>query len=84
MLLEITDISVSRGGQTVLSGCSFVIHGTEKIALTGANGAGKTTFLEVLAGVREAQINEKNPASGIRMARHLTIGLLSQFSEEPP
>ena len=39
MLYQIADGTVSLGGETVLSHIDFEIHGTEKIAVVGRNGA---------------------------------------------
>ena len=78
MLLEITDGSVSRGGRTVLSHFDFAVRGTEKIAIVGRNGAGKTTLLQLLEGTLELDGNEKNPASGLRTARRLSVAMLRQ------
>ena len=50
MLYQITDGSVSVGGQLILSHINFEIKGNEKIAIVGPNGAGKTTLLRLLEG----------------------------------
>ena len=42
MLYQIKDGTVSAGGKVILSHIDFEIHGTEKIAVVGKNGAGKT------------------------------------------
>ena len=51
MLLEIRDGSACRNGMPVLSHFSFEIRGTEKIAVTGRNGAGKTTAIKCIVGI---------------------------------
>ena len=50
MLYQITDGTVTMGGEPVLSHINFEIKGKEKIALVGANGAGKTTTIKMLLG----------------------------------
>lgn len=50
MLYQIKDGTVSAGGQTILSHIDFYIKEKEKLAVVGKNGAGKTTFLRLLAG----------------------------------
>ena len=84
MLLEITDGTVSRGGRAVLSHFDFAVRGTEKIAIVGRNGAGKTTLLQLLAGDLELDANEKNPSSGMRTARKLTVSMLRQTGHFEP
>lgn len=51
------NIKFSYGGRTVLTGGNFVIKKGEFTAVTGISGAGKTTVLELLAGLL-------SPASG--------------------
>lgn len=78
MLYQIKDVSVSRGGKTILSHLSFEIKGTEKIALVGRNGSGKTTLLDLISGKLEADRDDKNPEAGIYQARSFTMGVLEQ------
>jgi len=47
---ELTDVSVRRGGSTLLRDVSWTIRGDERWVVLGANGAGKTTLLQVAAG----------------------------------
>ncbi len=58
----------------VFSGVSGMIRRQEKIAVVGVNGAGKSTFLKVLAGKTE-------PTSGnITLGANVTVGYFSQHS----
>lgn len=50
-MFEVKNIFFSRGGKEVLSGVSFSVAPGEVVAITGANGVGKTTLLKVLAGI---------------------------------
>lgn len=45
------DISCTRGGRTVFTGVSFDVAAGEALAITGANGAGKSSLLRILAGL---------------------------------
>lgn len=78
MLLQIHDGTLSAGSQTVLSHFDFEIRGNEKIAVVGSNGAGKTTFLRLLAGELSLDRDDKSASRGILTSRALTVGLLKQ------
>lgn len=48
--LEIEALSLSRGERRLFDGLSFGLSAGEAAALTGANGAGKTSLLRAVAG----------------------------------
>ncbi len=84
MLYQITEGTVSAGGNVILSHINFEIRGSEKIAVVGSNGAGKTTLLKLIAGELELDRDDKRQNCGITTARKLTIGYLKQqaFTEK--
>jgi branched-chain amino acid transport system ATP-binding protein len=49
--LEISDLTVPRGGFPIVRGVSIDVPAGEITVLLGANGAGKTTLLEALSGM---------------------------------
>jgi heme exporter protein A len=61
-LLSITDLSVARGGRTVLEGLNFALGQGEVLILRGPNGSGKTTLLRTLAGLQNPQSGTVNCA----------------------
>lgn len=46
--VEFDSVSYSREGQTILDNASITVPAGEKVALTGASGAGKTTIFSLL------------------------------------
>jgi heme exporter protein A len=44
------NLTLERGGRTVVNGASFVVDGGTALMLTGPNGSGKSTLLRALAG----------------------------------
>ncbi|HYJ15838.1 MAG TPA: ABC transporter ATP-binding protein [Candidatus Limnocylindria bacterium] len=50
-MLEVTNLSLSYGGAAALNGVSLAIAKGEMVALIGANGAGKSSFIRAIAGI---------------------------------
>jgi ABC transport system ATP-binding/permease protein len=49
-VLELEDVSVAAGSRQVLDGVTWRLGPGERVGVVGANGTGKTTLLNVLAG----------------------------------
>ena len=64
------------GGRSVFSGISGHVKRQQKIAVVGVNGAGKSTFLKVLAGQTEAT------AGSLKIGANVSIGYFSQHAME--
>jgi heme exporter protein A len=52
--VQAANLSVARGGVTVLSGLTFSVGAGQALTLRGPNGSGKTTLLRTLAGLQPA------------------------------
>ena len=72
MLYQVSKASKSYGADTVFENVTFEIRGTEKIALVGRNGCGKTTFLRCMSG------EESFDRGTVSRQNGSTIGYLSQ------
>ena len=51
MELKGTDLCCVRGGRRVFSGVNFTVESSKSMVLTGANGAGKSSLLRLIAGL---------------------------------
>jgi ATP-binding cassette, subfamily F, member 3 len=75
-LLAIEKQSVGYGGRAVLSNVSLNLSPGDRIGLLGRNGAGKSTYMKMLAG-------ELPPMAGTRTeARDLRMGYFAQHQLE--
>lgn len=52
VLLEVRDVVVHYGRIKALHGVSLVVHEGELVTLLGSNGAGKTTMMRAISGLR--------------------------------
>ncbi|MDO5622389.1 MAG: ATP-binding cassette domain-containing protein [Paracoccus sp. (in: a-proteobacteria)] len=52
-LLQLTDISLTFGGNPVFDGLSLTVQQGDRVALVGRNGSGKSTLMKVMAGLVE-------------------------------
>ncbi len=75
MLYQIKNGAVELGGKTILSHIDFEIRDTEKIAVVGRNGCGKTTLLRLING--EYDLIKAENTIFAKNGR-ITIGYLSQ------
>ncbi|NNF19342.1 MAG: ABC-F family ATP-binding cassette domain-containing protein [Flavobacteriaceae bacterium] len=71
-LITVENISKSYGERQLFSGLSFGINQDQKIALIAKNGTGKTSILNILAGLDSPDTGRVNYRKGLR------VSLLSQ------
>jgi heme exporter protein A len=56
--LTLQNLSIGRGERVLFEGLSFRVEAGEAVALTGANGAGKTSLLRSIAGLLKPRAGE--------------------------
>ena len=76
MVFEVEDGALRIGDRVLLDDFEFWLERGEHVTLVGANGTGKTTLINTLAGERELD------AGKLRRGHNLKVGLLSQHAEE--
>jgi ATP-binding cassette, subfamily F, member 3 len=75
VVLKMVDAQIEVPGRVLLAGAELEVERGEHVVLVGANGTGKTTLIETLAGQRPA-------ASGIvRTGHNVKLGYLSQHAD---
>ena len=72
MILNISNLSKSYVGQSVLKEVSFHLEEKEKAAIVGINGSGKTTLLRCILGIEEAD------EGGIAFSKDKKMAYLTQ------
>ncbi|MCD8129873.1 MAG: ABC-F family ATP-binding cassette domain-containing protein [Lachnospiraceae bacterium] len=81
MLYQITNGTVKFSDHVILHDINFEIRNTEKIAVVGRNGCGKTTLLKLISG--EVELEEINGVhSSISSTGNPQIGFLKQVAFE--
>ncbi|NNJ68976.1 MAG: ATP-binding cassette domain-containing protein [Boseongicola sp.] len=74
-LLQLSEISLTFGGDPVFDGMSLTVQPGDRLALVGRNGSGKSTLMKVMAGLVE-------PDSGARVvAPGNSVGYMAQEPE---
>ena len=71
-MISVDNLAVEFSGTTLFSEVSFVINPTDKIALMGKNGAGKSTMMKIIAG------EQKATRGNVRVPKDAVIAYLPQ------
>lgn len=64
-LLQLSDISLTFGGDPVFQDLSLVVQPGDRVALVGRNGSGKSTLMKVMAGLVEPDAGTSIAAPGV-------------------
>ncbi|WP_430331398.1 ABC-F family ATP-binding cassette domain-containing protein [Rhodococcus sp. ACT016] len=79
-LINLEQVSKSFGIKPLLDSVSLGVQEGERIGVVGLNGGGKTTMLEVLAGIEEPDSGRVSRVGGLRMAVVTQRGVLPSGS----
>ncbi|MEO7350245.1 MAG: ABC transporter ATP-binding protein [Terrimesophilobacter sp.] len=71
-VLQFDDVSVIRGGNTILDSVTWNVDSADRWVILGPNGAGKTTLLQVAAALM-------HPSSGMATVLDETLGDVDVF-----
>lgn len=84
MLYQISNGAVAFGDDVILHSIDFEIRNTEKIAIVGRNGCGKTTLLKLISGEVEMEKLDSDESAFIAKAGNPDIGYLKQIAFDDP
>ena len=84
MLYQISNGAVAFGDDVILHSIDFEIRNTEKIAIVGRNGCGKTTLLKLISGEVEMEKLDSDESAIIAKAGNPEIGYLKQIAFDDP
>ena len=76
VVLQLSDVGLTRGGTTILDGVSWTVQDTERWVVLGPNGAGKTTLLQLAAA-------QMHPSSGTVQVLDAELGRVDVFEVRP-
>ena len=78
MILSLEDVSFKYAVEPILDHVCFVVNEKDKLGVVGMNGAGKSTFLRILAGV------EQPDAGKVMLLKKYKISYCPQNTEFEP
>lgn len=70
-IVAVNDVTATMSGREIFSNLSMCVRRSDRIAVSGRNGVGKTSLLLILAGRRQ-------PSQGHVVGDHSRIGLIEQ------
>jgi len=71
-MISISNLEKSYGDRSLFSGATFQLNAGSRYGLVGANGSGKTTFLDIVSGQLEAS------EGTVSIPKRLRLGVLRQ------
>ena len=74
-LLQLTDISLTFGGDPVFDALDLVVQPGDRVALVGRNGSGKSTLMKVMAAMVEPDRGDRILSPGV------SVGYMEQHPD---
>ncbi|NFT83736.1 ABC-F type ribosomal protection protein [Clostridium botulinum] len=71
-VIEVRNLNLYVNNEILINDCNFKIKNGEKVAITGANGCGKTTLIKKII---------KNNTENIRLSQDISIGYFDQSQD---
>ncbi|WP_252250792.1 ABC-F type ribosomal protection protein CplR [Clostridium sp. ZBS13] len=71
-VIEVRNLNLYLNNEILINDCNFKIKNGEKVAITGANGCGKTTLIKKII---------KNNTESIRLSQDISIGYFDQSQD---
>jgi len=65
--VQLSGVSLAFGDRDILKNVHINLSHSSRVALAGANGSGKTTFMKVIAGQMESDRGERSQSKGARI-----------------
>ena len=65
--VQLSGVSLAFGDRDILKNVHINLSHKSRIALAGANGSGKTTFMKVIAGLMESDLGERSQSKDARI-----------------
>ena len=69
MLLSLKNITLGFGGAPILNGINLTLYAGERLALTGRNGAGKSSLMKLISNVHQPDGGEVVRPAGVKVAQ---------------
>ena len=67
-MISARNLALRRGPRVLFEGASFTLNRGERVGITGANGAGKSSFFELILGTLHPDQGELDVALGLEIA----------------
>src|SRR5688572_2484984 len=74
-IVEMKKVYKSYGEKTILKGCDYAFKKGERLGIVGKNGAGKSTFINILQGLETADSGKINVGDTVVFGNYSQTGL---------